>query len=654
MSSYETESPQWTTVLDVDELSRKEGVAWIWRGSRILPRARDSMSDDAKRVTRALVSLSRSGCDSVVIREFDLVALDFVDEKTAFSVQEGKTQVSYKSRDVLLVASEFDPGSLTKSGFPRTIREWVRGTELRDSPIVFEGETSDQAVSAYVDDQRVRGGGIYEVRTRAVTATLSKFWVRKVKYEHLLKEDDPQRDSVQGPPAFKQLEVPGDAEIGFVGNLLMITLRSDWVPEANKKFAQGSIIYVNAHKFIKYGPIDRIYHILFRPTERVACENYIVTKGYLILSITDCLKSKLEFYKLEKDANKLRLVGMDKNPQIKGVNIRSMDPYDGDKFWLTTRGYTEPAALFLADASKMDSDDKKVVRKTGSEGYIVRKLKSLPEYFDASNLCVTQKCAYSKDGTQIPYFLISRKGLQFDKKNPTLLYGYGGFGVTLGPHYNAPTGIAWLERGGVYVEANVRGGGEFGLTWHESARRKDRNKAYEDFIAVAEDLVASKICRSRTLGIRGGSNGGLLVANMYLMRPDLFGAIHCASPILDLKRFKAMRGSDTLWVQEFGDPDSDDWDTYLKQYSPYHNINEAAEKYPPILFTTTSCDERVHPGHGRKMAKKLWDFGLGKKWPVYYYEHIEKNESFAADSKHYAFVTALAYEFLFNTLTKKL
>lgn len=651
MSSYETTSPQWTTVLDIDELSRKQGISWVWRGSIILPRARDPMSDGDQRVTRALISLSRSGSDSVVVREFDLVAIDFVDEKSAFSLQEGKSRANYKSRDVLLVASEFDSDSLTTSGFPRTIREWVRGTDVQNAPIVFEGDATDVAVSAYVDDQRVRGGGIYEVRKRALTSTLSKYWVRKVKYEHLLNEDDPHRSKVTDPPAFTQLDVPDDAEIDFVGNLLMITLRSDWTPEGGKKLTAGSLIYVNAHKFIKYGPRDRIYHVLFQPMERIMCENYIVTKSFLILSVTDCVKSKLEFYRLEKDSNRLRLVGMDKNPQIRAINIRSVDPYEGDEFWLTTDGYTEPSKLWLADASKMDSGDKSIVRKTGSEGYIVRKLKSLEEQFDASNLDVTQRYANSKDGTQVPYFIISRKGLHLDKSNPTLLYGYGGFGVTICPHYSAPTGIAWLERGGVYVEANVRGGGEFGESWHESARRQDRNKAYEDFIAVAEDLVAYKVCKSKTLAIRGGSNGGLLVANMYLMRPDLFGAIHCASPILDLKRFKAMGGSEGVWVHEFGDPDSGDWDMFLKQYSPYHNINKAMKKYPPILFTTSSHDGSVHPGHGRKMAKKLWDLGLGKKWPTYFYENIE-SDSPGADAEQFAFVTALAFEFLFKTLTK--
>lgn len=466
MVSYQSSNPKWTTVLDVDELAQHEGVPWVWKGSRVLPRARDPMSDDGKRVTRALLSLARGSSDAIVLREFDLLTSEFVTEN-AFTLPEAKTRASYKSRDVLLVGSDFGPDSLTDSGYPRTIREWVRGTDVNDAPVVFEGKKSDIAVSAYIDDQRVRGGGIYEVRTRALTFSTSKYWVRKVKYEHLLAEDDPQREAAGDPPEFKELEVPDDAEIDFVGNLLMITLRSNWSPEAGKTYSQGSIIYVNAHKFIKYGPKDRLYHVLFKPTERTACENYSVTQKFLILSIMDNVKSKLEFYRLEKDANKLRLVGSDKTSQIRAINVRSVDPYEGDQFWFTTSGYTEPSTLWLADASKMDTEDKKLVRKTGSEGYVLKKLKALPDQFEASNLQVTQKFARSEDGTEIPYFMISKKNLCFDKSNPTLLYGYGGFEVSLGPHYIAATGLAWLERGGVYVEANIRGGGEFGPAWHE-------------------------------------------------------------------------------------------------------------------------------------------------------------------------------------------
>lgn len=472
MESYETNNPSWTTVLDVDELGRKENTAWVWRGSRVLPRVRDPMSDGGKRVTRALISLSKDGSDNVVTREFDLLTSTFV-TKDAFDLPEAKTRACYKSRDLLLVGSDFGSDSLTNAGFPRTIREWRRGTDVKNAPVVFEGEKSDIAVSAYIDDQRVRGGGIYEVRTRALSYNSSKYWVRKVKDEHLLAEDDPLRQGAGPVPEFKHIEVPDDAEIDFVGNLLMITLRSQWSPEDGKKYSRGSILYVNAHKFIKYGPKDRIYHILFQPSERVTCENYIATKNFLVLSIMDNVKSKLEFFRLEKDGNKLRMVGMDKNPQIRMANIRAVDPYEGDEFWLTTSGYIEPTTLWLADALNMDSQDKKIIRRTGSEGYIKRKLKALPEQFKAADMEVIQNTCYSKDGTKIPYFVVMKKGTVLNKSNRTLLYGYGGFEVTVGPHYVAPTGIAWLEKGGIYVEANLRGGGEFGPTWHVVSGKQD-------------------------------------------------------------------------------------------------------------------------------------------------------------------------------------
>lgn len=650
MDSYQSKSTRWTTVLNLDDLSSEEKTSWVWKGSRVLPRARDPMSQDGKRATRALLSLSKGTSDAVVLREFDLTTSTFV-EKDAFNLPEARTRASYKSRDVLLVGSDFGPSSLTKSGYPRTVREWTRGTNVKDAPIVFEGEKSDVAVSAYVDDQRVRGGGIYEVRTRALTFYTSKYWVRKVKHEHLLAPNDPLRAGVAEPPEFKQVEVPEDAEIDFVGNLLVISLRSNWSPESGKVFTQGSIIYVNAHKFVKYGPKDRIYHVLFQPTERTACESYSVTQKFMVLSIMDNVKSRLEFYKLEKDANKLRLVGADKDPQIRAINVRAVDPYDGDQFWLSTNTYTEPSTLWLADASRMDSDDKKVVRKTGTDGYIVKKLKSLKEQFSGGSLKVVQRMAKSKDGTEIPYFIVMDKSTSMHKKNPTLLYGYGGFEVSLGPHYIAATGLAWLKRGGVYVEANIRGGGEFGKNWHEAATGKNKIKAFEDFIAVAEDLIATNVCKPRTLAIRGGSCGGLLVANMYTMRPDLFGAVHCAVPMLDMKRFKEMSASPT-WVNEFGDPDTMDWERFLKKYSPYHNINESEKKNPPILFTTSTKDERVHPGHARKMAKKLWDLGKGKKWPTYFYESTDSSQSADSEAERYAFMTSLAYDFMFKTLQK--
>lgn len=650
LSSYEDQNTEWNTILDLDRLAEQEKIPWVWRGSRVLPKSRDPWSENGGRVTRALISLSRDGSDKVSVREFDLLKSEFVIQDS-FNLPEGKTRVSYKSRDILYVISDIGRPQLTKSGNPITIREWTRGTDLSDAPVVFEGEESDIGVSAYIDDQRLRGGDIFEVHKRTMGLKMSKYFVRKVKYEHLLAKDDPVRTASGEASTFKELQVPHDANIDFAGNLLIITLGSEWSPIPGKTFSAGAIIYVNSHKFIKYGSTDRIYHALYKPSERTSCESYCMTKKFLILSIMDNVKSKLEFYKFEKDANKLRLIGMDKYPQIRVNHVRPVDPYKNDEFWLTTNGYTEPSALWLADARKLDSKDKKVIRKTGSEGYMVRKLKALPHQFDSSDLHVIQKLAPSKDGTAIPYFMVMKKGTLLDKNNPTLLYAHGGFGVTLSPHYNGATGLAWLERGGVYVEANIRGGGEFGEDWHQSATRDLRYKSYEDFIGVAEDLIASRICKPKTLAIRGGLNGGLLVANAYVSRPDLFGAVHCIFPLLDMKRFKTM-SSTASCIEEFGDPDTKDWEKFLKKFSPYHNIDETNKKQPPILFTACNTDQRAHPGHARKMVKKLWDLDKGKKWPAYYYEILDAASDSFGYSKQYAFITSLGFDFLFKILSK--
>lgn len=466
MTSYEMRTPRWTTVLDLDELSKKEKTSWIWGGCRFLPRKRDGKSNGGKQLTRALLTLSKMGTNETVIREFDLIAMRFV-ETDPFDLPKSKATACYKSRDVILVGADFGPGSLTRAGFPRTIREWRRGTDIDDAPVVFEGERTDIAISSFIDDERCRDGGIFEVRSRTISESVTKYWARKVKYNHLLPEDDPLRAGLGEPSTFKQLQTPDNADIDFLGNLLVITLRSDWSPEPGKSFERGSIVYVNAHKFLKYGPVDRIYHVLFQPAKRLTCDNYIVTKNFVILSLLENFKSRLEFHKLEKEGNKLRLVGTDKNPQPRMANIEAVDPMENDHFLLTTSGYIEPTTLWLGDAAKMDIGDKKVVRKTGSEGYILRKVKSLPEQFDSKDLEVAQKICTSKDGTEIPYFVVKKKGTVLDKSNSTLLYGYGGFEVSVGPSYVGPTGIAWLERNGVYVDALVRGGGEFGPTWHE-------------------------------------------------------------------------------------------------------------------------------------------------------------------------------------------
>jgi prolyl oligopeptidase len=652
LSSYRTDSPDWDTVLNVDELAKENGISWVWKGSTSLPRARDPMSNDGQRVTRALLKLSRGGADAIHLKEFDLLEERFVPaEEGGFVFPEAKTRASYRSRDVLSIGSDFGgPDSLTNSGYPRTVREWVRGTKVEDAPTVFEGERTDVSVGAYVSDQRFRNGPIYEVRYRSLTFYTSVYYARTVQYEHLLAPNDPLREGLEEPDEFVKVDIQDDASISFYSKWMFISLRSDWCPvPGGETYGTGSLLYVDAAKFLSEGKEKCEYHVLFKPSERTTFQTYSCTQNYLIMSVLDNVKSKLLFYKLGEDGS-LNLVYEDAEAKIRACHASAIDPHENDDFWCTLSGYTQPSTLYLADASRVDASGSVDTTSGYDDIFIVDKLKSLPEMYNAEGLVVTQKEATSKDGTKIPYFIVSKEGMELDGSTPTLLYGYGGFEVSLGPKYIATSGIAWLEKGGVYVEANIRGGGEFGPQWHQAALKENRQKSYDDFIAVAEDLIANKICSPATLAARGGSNGGLLMGNMYVQRPDLFGAIHCAVPLLDMKRYHTLLAG-ASWQAEYGNPDTDDWE-FLKKYSPYHNIDSNVKRYPPMLVTTSTRDDRVHPGHARKMVKKLWDMGEGKDWPVYYYENIEGGHGGAADSKQQAFMTALAYDFMFDRCSK--
>lgn len=531
MESYKSDSPEWTTVLDVDELAEKDGISWVYKGSRLLPRARDDPNVDGggRIVTRALLMLSDGGADATHVKEFDLTTQSFVTEDP-FVLPEAKSRVSYKSRNVVLVGTDFGPDSLTDSGYPRTVREWVRGTRLEDAPVIFEGDKKDVSVSVYISDERSHGGGIYEIRVRTLTFYTSKHWIRKVCPEELLAPTDPIRlasNIIENE--FVELDVQDDAQIDMLGNLLVISLRSDWEPTPASRFKKGSLITCHIDDFLAKGKESADFSILFEPTITTAYEYFTATKNYFILSTMDTVKNKLDFYRIDENGTTLHKIEMANKPQIRDCSASPVDVHDGsDDFWFSTSDFTTPSTLFLANAQRVESQSD----GEDMDAFIVEECKSLPPQYDSANLVVEQKFATSKDGTRIPYFIVRGKDLQLDGKNPTLMYGYGGFEVSLGPHYIATAGLGWLERGGVYVEANIRGGGEFGPSWHQAALKENRNKCYEDFAAVGEHLIESGICTSKSLCIRGGSNGGLLVANMYTMRPDLFGAIHCAVPLM--------------------------------------------------------------------------------------------------------------------------
>jgi prolyl oligopeptidase len=508
LEEYSKADPKWTTILDIDALAKTDDISWVWKGSTALPRARDPMSDNGRIVTRALLSLSRGGSDAIHLKEFDLTLNEFVTDHP-FNLPEAKIRASYKSRNVLMVGSDFGPDSQTDSGYPRTVREWVRGTDVNDAPIVFEGEKTDVAVSGYVADERIWGGSLWQIHSRSITFYTSKYWMAKLTEQDLLAPDERTSAAKESPaPEFVEMDIPEDADMDLLGNLLILSLRSDWTLTGTT-YKSGSVIYCSVDSFLKDGKEATAFSILFEPTDRTAYEYFTCTKNYLVLSTMDNVKSKLEFYKLENGGTSLTLVGADPEAQIRSCSVRPMDSNDSDEFWFTTSDYTTPSTLSLADAAKVSTGMKE-------QAYVTQTVKSLPPQYDAAGLTVEQRMATSEDGTQIPYFIIYKTDMELNGKNPTLLYGYGGFEISLGPHYIATAGLAWLERGGVYVEANIRGGGEFGPAWHQAALKANRNKAYEDFIAVGEHLIETGVCKPKTLAARGGSNGTLRYATFLL------------------------------------------------------------------------------------------------------------------------------------------
>jgi prolyl oligopeptidase len=366
----------------------------------------------------------------------------------------------------------------------------------------------------------------------------------------------------------------------------------------------------------------REFTVLFAPTASTSLASYTWTKSHLLLNVLEDVKNRISVLTPSAKGEWKRepLAGA---PAFGTLGVSAYDEETSDDYWLTVTDYLTPTTLSL-----------------GTVGQAPEALKSMPAFFDGEGLAISQNFATSADGTRVPYFMVARKDVALDGKNPTLLYGYGGFEISLTPGYSGSVGRAWLAQGGVYVVANIRGGGEYGPRWHQAALRENRNKAYEDFAAVAQDLIARKVTAPKHLGMQGGSNGGLLMGNMTVMYPELFGAVVCQVPLLDMQRYhKLLAGAS--WMAEYGDPDKPaDW-AFLQRYSPYQNVRKDA-KYPPVLFTTSTRDDRVHPGHARKMMARMSEQGHD----VLYYENIEGGHGGAADNGQRAHMQALAYTFL--------
>jgi len=595
--SFATPEPEWEVLLDLDALSEQEDVNWVWKGAQLLP----------PRHERALVSLSRGGADATETREFDLATRAFVEG--GFFHPESKGSVSWAdtSGDLVLIAKEFGPDSMTTSGYPRTLRLWRRGTPVAEATELFAAEPTDMGVWAYHD--------FTEGFERTVIMRAAGFYEADF---YLLQGLTPVR-----------LEVPRSSEPVLHREWLFVELREAW-EVGGATHAAGSLIAIELERFLAG---ERRFETLFTPTATTSLRQASATRNHLVLNVLDDVKSRLEVLTPTPQGwrrRPLELGALGAASEPLDVGVRPVDAEREDALWLRVEGFLTPTTL-----ARLDLD---------AEGAAtVAPLRSLPSFFDATGMTVTQRFATSDDGTRVPYFEIAPARAEAGPA-PTLLYGYGGFEIPLLPAYSGVVGRAWLERGGVLVIANVRGGGEYGPRWHQAALREKRHRAYEDFAAVARDLLARGVTSRERLGVRGGSNGGLLVGNMLVRYPELFGAVVCQVPLLDMRRYsKLLAGAS--WMAEYGDPDDPaDWE-FVRTFSPYH-LHEAGRSYPPVMFTTSTRDDRVHPGHARKMAARM----LAAGDDVTYYENIEGGHGGAATNAQAAFMQALAYEFLWQRL----
>lgn len=593
LEEYRKDDPVWETVLDIDALNAAEGVNWVWHGAECLKPA----------YARCLIALSRGGADADVTREFDLVAKDWV--KDGFQRPEAKGGLQWVDQDTVYVYTDFGDGSMTSSGYPRIVKEWKRGTPLDTAKVVYEGKADDMYIAAF---RSHTPGYVRDFVSRTMSFYSDELYLRG-KDGKLAK-----------------IPAPDSAKKSVHKQWLLLELRDPW-KVGDREFVAGSLLAIDFDRFMGG---DRAFDVLFTPDEHTSLAGFDWTRRHLVLNLLQDVKSKVRVMTPISGSSGWKQSVMVGAPPMGTVHIATVDADTSDAVWMTTTDFLTPTTLSIAEIGQQPE-----------------KLKSMPELFDATGLVAEQQFATSKDGTKIPYFIVRRKDLAFDGKAPTLLWGYGGFEVSYTATYNTLAGRGWLQDGGVYVLANIRGGGEYGPGWHKAALKANRHKAYEDFAAVAQDLIDRKVTSPAHLGAVGGSNGGLLMGNMITQYPQLFGAIVCQVPLLDMRRYHLLLAGKS-WMDEYGDPDKPEEWAFIKTFSPYHLL-KADTKYPPVLFTTSTRDDRVHPGHARKMMAKMESFG----YDVRYYENIEGGHGGAADNSQEAHMRAMAYTFLWQQLTKK-
>ncbi|MEN1729413.1 MAG: prolyl oligopeptidase family serine peptidase, partial [Pseudomonadota bacterium] len=584
---YRNEDPDWDVLLDVDALAESEGENWVWAGSSCVYPSYD----------RCLIGLSRGGADAAVRREFDMDSRQFVDG--GFVLPESKSYLSFRDKDSVFYGPAFEAEQMTTSEYPRQVYIWERGSSRDEAQLVFEGETSDVLVTGL---RFWDGDTPYDMILRLPT-----FFTREY---HLLVDGETQK-----------IDVPGDAQLsGVVDGQLLVELKSDW-QRGETVWQQGALIATSIDAMMA-GEAE--FELLFQPNERQAVGSVASTDNAVLVQFLDNVNGEMLRFTHDEDGWTRQALSV---PEMGTLSVVSADDRS-DRFYYRYTGFLTPSRLYEADAM---ADTHEAIR-------------SEPSWFDAEGMSVMQYEATSADGEQIPYFVVTPPGFEADGSNPTLLSAYGGFEVARTPFYSSSVGNSWLTRGGVFVLANIRGGGEFGPRWHQAALKENRQRAFDDLIAVAEDLIERDITSPDHLGIQGGSNGGLLVGAVMVQRPDLFNAVVCQVPLLDMKRYhKLLAGAS--WMAEYGNPDIEEEWAYISEYSPYQNLSADAD-YPVAFVTTSTRDDRVHPGHARKLVARMIEQGH----EVLYYENIEGGHGGAANLNQAAYLQALIYAYLHERL----
>jgi prolyl oligopeptidase len=586
IADYASAEPKWDILIDVDKLAADENENWVWKGEQCSPA-----------LTRCLINLSRGGGDAVVVREFDLKTKAFV--KDGFFLKEAKSDVALVDDDTVMFGTDFGPGSLTTSGYPRIVKIWHRGEKIEDAKTLVEGKESDVGISPTV----LRNGD----QSLSLIVNAPSFF----EQEYYVAGSEGAWRKMPLIPTTAQLQ-------GFYKNNLLFTLREDWTPPGGKKIAKGSLI---ATPVIVPGAKKAAVAVIFTPGARSSIDAVATGRDAVYVSIYDNVVGSAHAFRFADGKWSNKKLDL---PSGGSAHIISANDF-GPEAYFSYESFLKPSTLYADDGSDAPKE-----------------IKALPPRFNASGLQTVQYEAKSKDGTKIPYFVVRRGDVK--GPTPTILYGYGGFQISETPSYSERFGKLWETQGGTFVLANIRGGGEFGPAWHEAALKYHRQRAFDDFAAVAADLIKRKITTPAQLGIMGGSNGGLLVSTVMTQHPELLGAVVCQVPLIDMLAYTHI-GAGASWIAEYGDPADPKMAAYIRTYSPYQNVS-AKKTYPPVFFVTATSDDRVTPVHARKMAARMMEQGHS----VMFYENTDGGHAAAANHKQAAEMWALSFVYLAREL----